>query len=87
MPQDWEAMYRQAMVETNQHQLIGKIDFAVPVLRTCLQELDLHRNASPRGNHVRCLAYSGHDSSHRTQDSGLTVQDSLYRTARNQVRG
>jgi hypothetical protein len=38
--QGWEAVYRQAMFETDQHKLIGKIDLAIPVLRARLQELD-----------------------------------------------
>jgi hypothetical protein len=40
MPQSWEAVYRQAVLETDQHKLIGKIDLAIPVLRACLRELD-----------------------------------------------
>jgi hypothetical protein len=39
MPQGWEAVYRQAMIETDQHKLIGKIDLAIPVLRARLEDL------------------------------------------------
>jgi hypothetical protein len=40
MPKNWEAAYRAAMFETDHDELIGKIDSAIPVLLTCLQELD-----------------------------------------------
>lgn len=40
MPQEWEAAYRAAMLETDQHKLIGRIDSAMTVLRASLLELD-----------------------------------------------
>jgi hypothetical protein len=39
MPRGWEDAYRQAMFETDQHKLIGKVDLAIPVLRARLQDL------------------------------------------------
>jgi hypothetical protein len=40
MPQGWEEMYRQAMFETDQHKVVGKIDLAIPVLCARLKDLD-----------------------------------------------
>jgi hypothetical protein len=39
MPQSWEAVYLQAMVEPDHDKLIGKINLAIPELRACLKEL------------------------------------------------
>jgi hypothetical protein len=40
MLQDWEGAYRAAVLETDEHKLMGKIDSAMAVLRACLLELD-----------------------------------------------
>jgi len=40
MQQGWEEVYLRAMIETDQDRLMGKIDLAIPVLRSRLQELD-----------------------------------------------
>jgi hypothetical protein len=40
MPQGWEAVYRQAVLETDDQRLAGKIDSAIPLLQACLLELD-----------------------------------------------
>ena len=88
MPQGWEAMYRQAMVETDQHKLIGKIDLAISVLRTCLQELDSSPERLTERQRISDALLTL-DTIRRIElkTQVLTVQESLYRTARNQVRG
>jgi len=39
MLQDWQGAYRAAMLETDLHKLIGKIESATAVLQACLLEL------------------------------------------------
>jgi hypothetical protein len=46
MTQDWEGAYRAAVLETDQHKLMGKIDWAMKVLRACLLELASSPEAS-----------------------------------------
>jgi hypothetical protein len=38
--QSWEEAYRAAMLETDQHKLMDKIAFAIPVLGAALSELE-----------------------------------------------
>ena len=53
MPQNWEAVYREAMLETDDRELMGKIDSAMTVLRGSLVELgSLPDGASER----QCIA-------------------------------
>jgi hypothetical protein len=46
MTQDWQGVYRAAVLETDHHKLIGKIDRAMNVLRARLLELA----SSPRAS-------------------------------------
>jgi hypothetical protein len=46
MTQDWEGPYCAAVLETDHHQLMGKIDWAMKVLRACLLELASSPKAS-----------------------------------------
>jgi len=39
MLQDWQGAYRAAMLETDERELVGKIESATAVLRACLLEL------------------------------------------------
>jgi len=39
MTRDWEGEYRAAVLETDRHNLLGKIDRARNALRACLLEL------------------------------------------------
>jgi hypothetical protein len=78
MPQSWEAVYRQAMIETDHHKLIDKIDLAIPVLRACLEELDssTERLTERQGISDALLTL---DTVRRIElkNSGLTVRESL----------
>ncbi|HXY09912.1 MAG TPA: hypothetical protein VEI52_18875 [Terriglobales bacterium] len=46
MTRDWEGAYRAAVLETDRHKLLGKIDRARNVLRACLLELASSPTAS-----------------------------------------
>jgi len=46
MSKDWQGAYRAAMLETDHHKLIGKIDRAMNVLRSSLLELASSPSAS-----------------------------------------
>jgi len=46
MTKDWQGAYRAAVLETDHHKLIGKIDRSMNVLRASLLELASSPNAS-----------------------------------------
>jgi hypothetical protein len=73
MPQDWEAVYRAAVLEMDRDKMAERIDVAISVLTGRL----LEAGSSPEHNIERrrivdALPHSGCNPPHRTPDLSLT---------------
>jgi hypothetical protein len=53
MSEDWKGAYRAAVLETDHHKLMDKIDSAVSLLRTCLLEV---RSSPKQSGEAECIA-------------------------------